>query len=60
MRYTGAGTGPIAIEAQSGVLGNVIRTKEINGHVHSNWAQGIILSADNIDSIADISDTPSS
>jgi hypothetical protein len=28
--------------------------------VRSNWAQGIILSADNIDSIADISDTPSS
>lgn len=57
VRYTGAGTGPIAIEAQSGVLGNVIRTKVINGRVRGNWAQGIILSDDSVVSGVDISDT---
>ncbi|MBK8093330.1 MAG: right-handed parallel beta-helix repeat-containing protein [Verrucomicrobiaceae bacterium] len=43
VRYTGAGVGPIGIEAQSGVAGTVVRTKIINGRIIGKWSTGIQL-----------------
>lgn len=55
VRYTGAGTGPIGIEAQSGVAGNVVRTKVINGRVRGAWQIGIKLGDDSVVSGVDVS-----
>ncbi|MFM2141900.1 MAG: hypothetical protein RLZZ476_444 [Verrucomicrobiota bacterium] len=55
VRYTGVGTGPIAIEAQSGVAGTVNRTKVINGRVRGTWSQGVKLNDDSVVSDVDVS-----
>jgi hypothetical protein len=56
VRYTGAGTGPVAIEAQSGVAGNILRSKVMNGRVRGNWQMGVKLSDDSVVSGVDVSD----
>ena len=58
VRYTGAGTGPIGIEAQSGVAGTVVRTKVINGRVRGAWQIGIKLGDDSVVSGVDVSEVP--
>lgn len=56
VRYTGAGMGPIAIEAQSGLAGTIHRTKVINGRVRGNWTLGIKLNNDSVVSGVDVSE----
>ena len=55
VRYAGVGTGPIAIEAQSGIAGTVNRTKVINGRVRGTWSQGVKLNDDSVVSDVDVS-----
>ncbi len=58
IRYAGGGTGPVAISA-SGLQGNFIRTKVINGRIRGDWSQGVILGTDSVVAGVDVSDATS-
>jgi hypothetical protein len=58
VRYTGGGTGPVAVSA-TGALVTYQRTKVINGRIRGNWSQGIVLSDDSVVSGVDVSEVSS-
>ena len=59
IRHVGTGTGPVAIEAQSGIAGTAVRTKVINGRVSGTWQIGVKLNEDSVVSGVDVSDIQS-